>query len=162
MLQKLIIGKAIKYLTADQRHLVEEEFKKMDSKDQGFIVHDDIMNYYIKSGVDSDTAKQKATETMQIMDPNKTGKITLNDYTRSQQVHKLTRATTQYIHDEFLKIKPTAQGDQITANVFVTYFQQESIFSDEDIETLKDELPVNDNGKVEFEDFKILVRNSTN
>lgn len=71
-------------MSADEKAVLIRGFRAIDRKGKGVIGRKEIVRYLKGHGMTSSEANKKANEMFTILDPRKTGKISLNDYIRGR------------------------------------------------------------------------------
>eukprot|EP01084_Bolivina_argentea_P023963 44750_1 len=152
VLKKMIVNNMIVDMGRDEKKILIRAFREIDLDRNGFIERDEIITYLKKCGRSTEDAKQAATQMMNVMDPRKTGQISLQDYVRAKTVAKLQENETNMLKDTYQSL---SKGDVLAADTFREWMKEnDPRLNDNQLDEIINGVDADHNGFIDFDEFE--------
>eukprot|EP01083_Nonionella_stella_P314926 1136156_1 len=156
VLKKMIVNNMIVDMGRDEKKILIRAFREIDLDRNGFIERDEIITYLKKCGRSTEDAKQAATQMMNVMDPRKTGQISLQDYVRAKTVAKLQENETNMLKDTYQSL---SKGDVLAADTFREWMKEnDPRLNDNQLDEIINGVDADHNGFIDFDEFETALK----
>eukprot|EP01083_Nonionella_stella_P079797 219068_1 len=157
VLKKMIVNNMIVDMGRDEKKILIRAFREIDTDHNGFIEYDEIIAYLKKTGRRADDAIDTAKQMMNVMDPENTGKISLQDFVRAKTAAKLQENETHMLKSTYVTL---SKGEQIlSADTFRKWMKEnDPRLNETQLEDIIKNVDTDNNGYIDFEEFETAMK----
>lgn len=156
MLKKKVSNLLADNMGQEPRAKIKGHFDKLDKSNDGFLDQDELMILLVKLGSSDEDAKGEAQRMMEQADSGSDGKIDFEEFAAIWQ-RKLLTVNDKYIKAVF-KVLDTNNDDQISMDELRAVFQTDSKDSEEQFQSMLEEVDENKDGFISYQEFKRAMK----
>mmetsp|Transcript_55935 Transcript_55935/g.89020 ORF Transcript_55935/g.89020 Transcript_55935/m.89020 type:complete len:294 (-) Transcript_55935:553-1434(-) len=157
ILKKMIVNNMIVDMGRDEKKILIRAFREIDVDRSGFIEEPEIVEYLVRTGKGQDEAEATAKQMMEVMDPKKTGKISLQDFVRAKTVAKLQSDEEEMLKSTYSSL---SKGEEVLqADTFRSWMKSnDPRLTDKHLDEIIKNVDSDGNGYIDFQEFESAMK----
>merc|ERR1712087_1079367 len=159
VLKKMIVNNMIVDMGREEKKILIRAFREIDLDKNGYIEREEIIDYLKRCGRTSDEAVAMAEEMKNVMDPNSTGMISLQDFVRAKTVAKLQLDEEKMIKEQFVHL--TKGQKSLKSDDFRAWMKEnDERLTDHQLDSIMNNVDADKNGVIDFEEFENAMKSA--